>query len=144
MQDPSGIADDEDGPAPLSAINVTPLVDVMLVLLIVFMVAAPLMATGMPVNLPKAASKPIENKRPPLVVSVDHEGKVYIERDAVELESLTMVLQQRMEGRPADEPILVKGDKQVNYGRVLEVVGVIGQSGIGKVSLLTEQPKKKP
>jgi len=143
MQDPSDIAAGEDGPAPLAQINVTPLVDVMLVLLIVFMVAAPLMATGMPVNLPKAATRPIENKRAPLVVSVDQEGKLYIDRDAVELDNLAIVLRQRMEGRGPDEPILVKGDKGVPYGRVMEVVGAIGASGVGKVSLLAEQPKAK-
>jgi biopolymer transport protein TolR len=143
MQDPTDMNSGEDGPAPLSAINVTPLVDVMLVLLIVFMVAAPLMATGMTVNLPKAASKPIENKRPPQVVSVDKDGKIFIERETIDLESLVEILKMRLEGR-TDEPILVKGDKDVPYGKVIEVVGVIGASGVGKVSLLTEQPKKKP
>lgn len=143
MQDLSEIDDSADGPPPLAQINVTPLVDVMLVLLIVFMVAAPLMATGMPVDLPKAASKPIENKRTPVVVSIDRDGKVYIDRNPVEAEALAAALERRMQGRGGDEPILVKGDRGVPYGRVLEVVGIIGQGGIGKVSLLAEQPKGK-
>lgn len=130
---------------PTAEINMTPLVDVMLVLLIVFMVAAPLMATGMPVDLPKAAARPIDRKRTPLVVSVDRDGKVYVDRDPVEPEALAAALERRMQDRGKDEAILVKGDQGVPYGRVMEVVAVIGQAGIAKVSLLAEPPKgKKP
>jgi biopolymer transport protein ExbD len=133
---------DDVGPAPMAQINVTPLVDVMLVLLVVFMVAAPLMATGMHVNLPKAATRPIEAKQVPVVVSVDQEGKVYVDRDPVALETLAAAVKRRLDGRKADAPVLVKGDKGVPYGRVLEVVAAIGAGGVGKVALLTEPPPR--
>jgi biopolymer transport protein ExbD len=135
------------GPGPIAQINVTPLVDVMLVLLIVFMIAAPLMAAGVQVNLPKAAAKPVETKKTTTVVSIDQEGKVYVEKEAVELDLLIPLLTNRLNGGGKDDPVFVKADKAVSYGRVLQVVGLIGASGIGKVSLLADQlppGQKKP
>lgn len=137
--EPGGEPDDGLGPAPMSQINVTPLVDVMLVLLIVFMIAAPLMAAGVQVNLPKAAAKPVETKKTTVVVSIDQEGKVYVEKDAVEPDNLVAFLANRLNGGGKDDPVFVKADKAVPYGRVLQVVGMIGASGVGKVSLLADQ-----
>jgi len=142
-----GEQDDGFGPAPMAQINVTPLVDVMLVLLIVFMIAAPLMAAGVQVNLPKAAAKPVESKKTTIVVSIDQEGKVFVEKDAVELDLLIVFLTNRLGGGGKDDPVFVKADKAVPYGRVLQVVGMIGASGVGKVSLLADQlppGQKKP
>ena len=132
--------DDSDGfgPPPMSSINVTPLVDVMLVLLIVFMVAAPLMTAGVQVNLPKSTSKPLDAKKKNITVSIDKDGKVFIEKDEVDTAQLAAVLNNRT-GTEKDTPIIVKADKAINYGRVLEVVGIIGNSGAGKLSLLHEQ-----
>jgi biopolymer transport protein TolR len=131
--------DDGFGPGPMAQINVTPLVDVMLVLLIVFMIAAPLMAAGVQVNLPKAAAKPVETKKTTVVVSIDAEGKVFVEKDAVEVDQLVAFLANRLAGGGKDDPVFVKADKAVPYGRVLQVVGMIGASGVGKVSLLADQ-----
>jgi biopolymer transport protein TolR len=132
--------DDGDGfgPPPMSSINVTPLVDVMLVLLIVFMVAAPLMTAGVQVNLPKSTSKPLDAKKKNLTVSIDKDGKVFVEKDEVDTAQLAAVLNNRT-GTEKDTPIIVKADKAINYGRVLEIVGIIGNSGAGKLSLLHEQ-----
>jgi len=136
------LGDDQDdgfGSGPMAQINVTPLVDVMLVLLIVFMIAAPLMAAGVQVNLPKAAAKPVESRKTTIVVSIDQEGKVFVERDQVELDLLIPLLTNRLSGGGKDDPVFVKADKAVPYGRVLQVVGMIGASGVGKVSLLADQ-----
>lgn len=132
--------DDGDGlgPPPMAAINVTPLVDVMLVLLIVFMVAAPLMTAGIQVNLPKSTSKPLDAKKKNITVSIDKDGKVFIEKDEVDTAQLAAVLNNRS-GADKDTPIIVKADKAIAYGRVLEIVGIIGASGAGKLSLLHEQ-----
>jgi biopolymer transport protein TolR len=131
--------DDGLGAPPMSSINVTPLVDVMLVLLIVFMVAAPLMTAGVQVNLPKSTSKPLDSKKKKnLTVSIDKDGKVFVEKDEVDTAQLAAVLNNRT-GAEKDTPIIVKADKAINYGRVLEVVGIIGNSGAGKLSLLHEQ-----
>ena len=145
--EPGGAGGDEDGfgVAPMAQINVTPLVDVMLVLLIVFMVAAPLMTAGIQVNLPKSTSKPIDAKRETITVSIDKDGALYVDKDMVDRSQLAAVLNNRA-GRSREDPIFVKADKAVPYGAVLEVVGIIGASGAGKVSLLHEQlpPPRKP
>ncbi|MCC7047971.1 MAG: biopolymer transporter ExbD [Alphaproteobacteria bacterium] len=127
------------GPGPMAQINVTPLVDVMLVLLIVFIIAAPLMAAGVQVNLPKAAAKQVETKKTTVVVSIDQEGRVFVERDQVEPERLVPYLADRLAGGGKDDPVFVKADKAVPYGRVLQIVGLIGASGVGRVSLLADQ-----
>jgi len=128
------------GYRPMSEINVTPFVDVMLVLLIVFMVTAPLLTVGVPVDLPKTKAKSIGESEEPLVISVDLEGTIFIQETPVELENLVPRLQAVTENK-ADTRIYVRGDKGVNYGRVMEVMGNISVAGFTRVALIAELPK---
>jgi len=123
---------------PLAEINVTPLVDVMLVLLIVFMVTAPLMTSGVPVDLPKTSAAPLNQDADPLTVSVDAEGKIYLQDTEATLPELVSKLQAISENK-SDRRIFVRGDKGIAYGRVLEVMATITQGGFTKVALLAEQ-----
>lgn len=123
--------------SPVSEINVTPLVDVMLVLLVIFMVTAPLMTAGVPVDLPKTQSSPIQENVEPLTVSIDQEGKIFIQETQVDLETLIPKLQAITQAKP-DTRIYVRGDQKNSYGRVMEVVGAINAAGFKKVALLTE------
>ena len=125
---------------PMSEINVTPFVDVMLVLLIVFMVTAPLLTVGVPIDLPKTTAKSIAESEEPLVISVDVEGTIYIQETSVELENLVPRLRAITENK-ADTRIYVRGDKSVNYGRVMEVMGNINVAGFSRVALIAELPK---
>ena len=125
--------------APMSEINVTPMVDVMLVLLIIFMVAAPLLTVGVPIDLPQARGKQLEAKQEPLVISVKADGKVYIADSEVPLDGLADKLKALAVNRKGnDEPIFVRGDKGANYGAVMKVMGRISAGGFHKVSLVTE------
>ena len=128
---------------PLSEINVTPMVDVMLVLLIVFMVAAPLMTSGITVDLPKANAAPVPQDSEPLTVSVDSQGKVYLGDAEVELPDLVTRLRAIAADKP-DRRIFVKGDRVLNWGRIMEVVSNIAQGGFTKVALLAEQTGGAP
>jgi len=123
---------------PLAEINVTPLVDVMLVLLIVFMVTAPLMTSGVPVDLPKTSAAPLNQDADPLTVSVNAEGKIYLQDTEATLPELVSKLQAISENK-SDRRIFVRGDKGIAYGRVLEVMATITQGGFTKVALLAEQ-----
>ncbi len=128
------------GYRPMSEINVTPFVDVMLVLLIVFMVTAPLLTVGVPVDLPKTKAKSIAESEEPLVISVNLEGTIFIQETAVELENLVPRLQAITENK-ADTRIYVRGDQGVNYGRIMEVMGNINIAGFTRVALIAELPK---
>ena len=123
---------------PLSEINVTPIVDVMLVLLIVFMVTAPLMTSGVNVDLPKTNAAPVAQDSTPITVSISADGKVYLGDDAMDLTDLVAKLQAASQNQP-DRRIFVRGDKDVPYGRIIEVMGTITQGGFTKVALLAEQ-----
>ena len=123
---------------PLAEINVTPLVDVMLVLLIVFMVAAPLMTSGVNVDLPKASAAPISQDSEPLTVSVNAEGKIYLQETELQLPDLATKLTAIADGK-MDRRIFVRGDKGLAYGRIMEVMATITQGGFTKVALLAEQ-----
>lgn len=123
---------------PLAEINVTPLVDVMLVLLIVFMVAAPLMTSGVKVDLPKASAAPLSQDAKPITVSVNAQGQVYIQDSEVELPDLVSKLQGLSDNQP-DRRIFVRGDRGIAYGRIMEVMATINQGGFTKVALLAEQ-----
>ncbi|MCW2318015.1 Cell division and transport-associated protein TolR [Rhodoblastus acidophilus] len=125
--------------APMADMNVTPLVDVMLVLLIVFMVAAPLMAVGVPVDLPKVAAKQLNEQKPPIAVSIDAEGNFFIDQKAVTSESLFDELNAATEN-DKERRIHVRGDKNVTYGKVIEAMGKINASGFTKVALVSEAP----
>ena len=123
---------------PLAEINVTPLVDVMLVLLIVFMVAAPLMTSGVNVDLPKASANPVSQDSEPLTVSVNAEGKIYLQDTELPLTDLAPKLAAIADNK-LDRRIFVRGDKALSYGRIMEVMATITQGGFTKVALLAEQ-----
>jgi len=122
---------------PMAEINVTPFVDVMLVLLIVFMVTAPLLTVGVTVDLPETASSPLPGQDEPLTVSVSRDGTVFLQDSAIELGDLGPRLLAITERRP-DTRIFVRGDKVIDYGRVMAVVGAIHSAGFSKVALVTE------
>ncbi len=124
----------------LSEINVTPFVDVMLVLLIVFMITAPLLTVGVPVDLPKTKAKSIAESEEPLVITVNAEGVIFIQDTEVELENLVPRLAAITDYKP-DTRIYVRGDKSINYGRVLEVMGTVNVAGFTRVALVAELPK---
>jgi biopolymer transport protein TolR len=128
---------------PMAEINVTPFVDVMLVLLIIFMVAAPLMTVGVPVDLPKTAAQPLNQETEPLTITVNPEGKIFLQETEVPLEGLVPRLQAIMREQPQGAPerrIFVRGDRAISYGRVMEVMGTIAGAGFTRVALLAEQP----
>ena len=130
---------DEDGEElPIADINVTPLVDVMLVLLIVFMVAAPMMMVGVPVQLPKTAAARVAQTAPPIVVTVAREGHVFLRQEEVPEGELTERLKAMRADAPAEAPVYVRGDRNVPYGDVMRVMGRVTQAGISKVSLIAE------
>jgi biopolymer transport protein TolR len=125
---------------PMSEINVTPLVDVMLVLLVVFMVTAPLLTVGVPVDLPQTQAPPIIEPKEPTVISVNKDGEIFIQETSVPIDSLVSRLQALTNANP-DAVLYVRGDKDINYGKVLEVMSLISNAGFHKVSLVAEAPK---
>jgi biopolymer transport protein TolR len=131
--------DDEFGAAPLSEINVTPLVDVMLVLLIIFMVAAPLMTVGVPVQLPKTAAPKVSQPKQPVVVSIDAHGQPFLDKELLAAETMMPRLRQLASVDPS-QVVLVRGDKAVPYGRIIEIMGQINAAGFSKVSLIAQAP----
>ncbi len=126
---------------PFSEINVTPMVDVMLVLLVIFMVAAPMMTTGVTVDLPKAEASAVAGQDEPLTVTVTADGKVYIQKTVVPLEEFRTKL-QAVTSQKKDTRIFVRGDKSVDYGRIMQVVGEINAAGYSKVALITDAAGK--
>ncbi len=126
----------------MSDINVTPMVDVMLVLLIVFMVAAPLLTVGVEVNLPQSSARPMQEDSEPLSITIDAAGNVYIQDEAVEFEELVPRLSAIADAK-RDSRIYVRGDTLVNYGRVAEIMGALNGAGFSKVALVTDPPKPK-
>ncbi len=124
---------------PLSDINVTPFVDVMLVLLIVFMVTAPLLTVGVPVDLPKAKAQTLSDPDEPLVVSVNDKGLLYVQDTEVEIDRLVPRLIAITENKP-DTRIFVRGDRKINYGRVMEVMATVNAAGFTRVALIAELP----
>jgi biopolymer transport protein TolR len=124
---------------PLAEINVTPLVDVMLVLLIIFMVTAPLMTSGVSVDLPKTSAQPLNSDSEPLTVSIKADGTIFLQDQAIDLGDLVGKLQAIAQNNP-DRRIFVRGDKDLAYGRIMEVMGTITQGGFTKVALLAEAP----
>lgn len=125
---------------PMAEINVTPLVDVMLVLLVVFMVAAPLLTVGVPVHLPHTNAAPINEPKQPLVITVNAEGQIYVQNAQVSTDSLVSRLQAATHANP-DAPLYVRGDKAISYGRVLQVMSLVSAAGFHKVALIAEGPK---
>ena len=131
------------GYRPMADINVTPLVDVMLVLLIVFMVTAPLLTVAVPVDLPKAQAHSVKQDKEPLVISVDVKGNVYLQESKSELDVLVAKL-KAVTGSNPDARIFVRGDRGVPYGRIMEVMGTINAAGYSKVALVAELPRPEP
>jgi len=132
---------------PMSEINVTPFVDVMLVLLIIFMVAAPMMTTGVPVDLPRTQAGALNQEQEPLTISVTSEGRIFLQETEVELAGLVPQLQAILRNQPQGQPerrIFVRGDRAISYGRVMEVMGTVSSAGFSRVALLAEQPQGRP
>jgi biopolymer transport protein TolR len=124
---------------PMSDINVTPFVDVMLVLLIVFMVTAPLLSAGVPVDLPEAQAKPLALEKEPITVTIDTTGKIFIKDDEVDIDQLVPKL-TALAVNGLDERIYVRGDREASYGTIMRVMGTINGAGfkhIGLVALKT-------
>jgi biopolymer transport protein TolR len=127
---------------PMSEINVTPMVDVMLVLLVIFMVAAPLLTVGVPVDLPQSKAPAITEQKEPLVITVNAEGKLFLQNGTLEDDELVPRLEAITKNNPQAD-IYVRGDRAINYGRVMEVMGMVSAAGFTKVSLITEQIRDK-
>lgn len=122
---------------PMAEINVTPLVDVMLVLLIIFMVTSPMMVSGVTVDLPETSTEPVSGQDEPLAVSIDAGGSIYIQEEKIKKTELISKL-TAITGEKRDMRIFVRGDKTVDYGKIMDVVGAINAAGFTKVALLTE------
>ena len=122
---------------PMADINMTPFIDVMLVLLIIFMVAAPLLTTGVPLDLPQTGVQSLNLEKQPLVVSIKADGKVFLMETEITLEELVPKLQAVSKTGP-DERIYLRGDKSIAYGRVAEVMAVLTTAGYRKVALVNE------
>jgi len=124
---------------PMTEINVAPFVDVMLVLVVIFMIAAPLLTVGVPVDLPKAAVDPLNDEKEPLIITVDAEGRGYLQETEIEESVLIPRLVAVSEANP-DLRVFVRGDRAINYGRVMEVMGLVSEAGFAKVALIAEVP----
>jgi len=132
---------------PMSEINVVPYIDVMLVLLVIFMVTAPMLQQGVEVDLPQAAANPVDKKDvDPLIVSVDAAGNYYLTiadkpDSPIALQEMLVMVAAVMRRQP-ETPVLVKGDRNVPYGRVVEAMSHLQQAGVPKVGLMTDSPQK--
>jgi len=127
--------------APMSEINITPMVDVMLVLLIVFMVAAPLLTVGVPVDLPKAEASPLRGEEEPLVITINKKGEVFVQETMVDPARLIAQL-RAITNTGYDQRIYVRGDEAVAYGRVADTVARINSAGFRRVALVTDMSDK--
>ena len=127
----------------MSEINVTPFVDVMLVLLIVFMVTAPLLTVGVPVDLPQTRAKSLGEDREPLAVTVDKDGQIFLQNSPIGIDDLVPKLMAISENG-YNQRIFVRGDKAVDYGKVMEVMGLLNAAGFTRIGLVTDAPKKPP
>lgn len=137
VQSSSGRRNRRGRRAVMSEINVTPFVDVMLVLLIIFMVTAPMLTAGVNVDLPETSAASLPGDDEPLTISVSNNGKIYIQETAVEMSELTSKLNAIAKAKK-ETRIFVRGDKTVDYGRMMQVVSAINEGGFSKVGLVTE------
>ena len=123
----------------MAEINVTPMVDVMLVLLIIFMVSAPLLTVGVPIDLPQTQAKSLDQDKEPLTISVNEQGKIYLQNSETDVDALIAKLQAIAQARGGTEArIYVRGDKSVNYGTMMKVMGQLSSAGFHRVALVTE------
>jgi biopolymer transport protein TolR len=123
---------------PIADINVTPMVDVMLVLLVIFMITAPLLQVGVPVDLPKTSAQQVGGKDEPLVVSVNAKDEVFLGDTKYEVDELATKLKAVHDQKP-DQRVFIRGDKTINYGRMMQVMGIIIDAGFRQLGLLGEQ-----
>jgi biopolymer transport protein TolR len=129
----------------MAEINVTPMVDVMLVLLIIFMVSAPLLTVGVPIDLPQSQAKSLDQDKEPLTLSVNDKGKVFLQNDEIAIDALVPKLQAVAQARGGnDARIYVRGDKNVNYGAMMQVMGRLSSAGFHRVALVTEFEQGSP
>jgi biopolymer transport protein TolR len=129
----------------MAEINVTPMVDVMLVLLIIFMVSAPLLTVGVPIDLPQSQAKTLDQDREPLTVSLNVKGQVFLQNTEIPIEELVAKLKAVTDARGGlDERIYVRADRQVDYGSVMKVMGRISAAGFRRVALVTEIEQGSP
>jgi biopolymer transport protein TolR len=127
----------------MSEINVTPFVDVMLVLLIVFMVTAPLLTAGVPIDLPQTRARALGQDPEPLAVSINQEGKVFLQNTEIPVDELVPKLMAISENG-YQQRIFVRGDRTVDYGRVMEVMGLLNVAGFTRIGLVTESQRRLP
>jgi biopolymer transport protein ExbD len=138
---PSGEPGD-DHYRPLAEINVTPMVDVMLVLLVIFMVTAPLLTVGVPLDLPKTTAAEITQPKEPIVLSLDREGAAFIGNDRIDPGDLPGRL-SALAAQDPDRIVYVRGDRTISYGQLMDALGLVSTAGFTKVSLLAEGAKPK-
>jgi biopolymer transport protein TolR len=123
----------------MSEINVTPMVDVMLVLLIIFMVSAPLLTVGVPIDLPQSQAKSLEQDKEPLTISVNDADKIFLQNSEIAIDDLLPKLQAVAQARGGTEArVYVRGDKKVDYGTMMKVMGRLSAAGFHRVALVTE------
>jgi biopolymer transport protein TolR len=123
----------------MSEINVTPMVDVMLVLLIIFMVSAPLLTVGVPIDLPQSQAKSLDQDKEPLTLSVNEKGEIYLQNAEISVDDLVPKLQAVAQARGGTEArVYVRGDKKVDYGTMMKVMGRLSSAGFHRVALVTE------
>ena len=134
------------GRAPMAEINVTPFVDVMLVLLIIFMVTAPLLVTGVPVDLPESRANALEQEQEPVQISIDDEGRVFIEDEELSRGALEARLRDIAADQNPEDPrqIMLRGDKTLDYGLIMGVMGELNRAGLNRVSLVTTGSSETP
>jgi biopolymer transport protein ExbD len=138
---PSGEAG-EDRYQPLAEINVTPMVDVMLVLLVIFMVTAPLLTVGVPLDLPKTKASAITEPKPPVILSLNRAGEVFIGDERIDPSEL----ESRLSALAAEDPtrlVYVRGDKTISYAQLMDALGMVNRAGFAKVSLVAEAAGSK-
>ncbi len=129
--------------SPIADINVTPMVDVMLVLLVIFMITAPLLQVGVPVDLPKTTAQQVGGKDEPLVVSVNSKDEIFLGETKYEPDELATKLKAVHDEKP-DQRVFIRGDKSINYGRMMQVMGIVIDSGFRQLGLLGEQAESAP
>ncbi|NCP62360.1 MAG: protein TolR [Alphaproteobacteria bacterium] len=128
---------------PMSEINITPLVDVMLVLLVIFMITAPMLTVGVPIDLPKTKASALNEKSEPVTLSLNKDGDLFLQETQITPEELIAKLNAIMDAKPGTR-LFVRGDQSLPYGRVMELMGRLNAAGFNKVALLAELPKTLP
>jgi len=130
--------------APMAEINVTPMVDVMLVLLIIFMVTAPLLVAGVPVDLPDSNAGALDQQKQPLDISIDRDGKIFVGDEPVAEAQLPEIFAARRAAAGGESPpVFLRADRGLDYGRVMRIMGELNRAGLNKVSLVTTGPGAK-